>query len=472
MRSPGFRRTCRQPLAGRDAGTPTSARQWRSTSIAALASALALTAVSACGSGDDAAQDGKTHITVNCEPPKSAKVDRSFFEQDLASFARQHPDIGVDAHDAFPCQDPKTFDAKLAGGQMEDVFYTYFTDVKHVVDINQAADLTPYVQDLKSYPTLQKQLRDIYTVDGKVYGIPRTGYSMGLIYNRKLFSKAGLDPDRPPTTWGEVRADAKKIAALGGGTVGYADYSAQNQGGWHFTAEVYSRGGAVVSPDGSKATVNTPEGRAVLQTLKDMRWKDDSMGSKQLLVINDVQLMMGSGKLGMYLAAPDNIPILVKEKGGNYKDLSLAPMPGGKGTLLGGDGYMFNKHDTPAQIRAGLKWLDHMFLTPGKGFLGDYARAKQHDAPVGLPEPRLFTGAADARDQQVKKANANVPVDNYQGFLTGTQKLELKIEPPQAQQIYSVLDGAVSAVLTKKDADIDQLLKDASGKIDGILARG
>jgi len=182
--------------------------------------------------------------------------------------------------------------------------------------------------------------------------------------------------------------------------------------------------------------------------------------------------MMGSGRLGMYLSAPDNIPILVKEKGGNYKDLALGPMPGGKGTLIGGDGYMFNKHDTPAQIRAGLKWLDHMFLTPGTGFLGDYARAKKADAPVGLPEPRLFTGAADAKDQQVKKANANVPVENYQAFLDGNQTLQLKIEPPDAQQIYSVLDSAVSAVLTKKDADIDQLLKDASGKIDGILARG
>jgi ABC-type glycerol-3-phosphate transport system substrate-binding protein len=436
-----------------------------------VCSSLAL-AATACGSGsgDDSA-GGKARITVNCEPPKSAKVDRRFFEDDLASFARQNPDIDVVAHDAFPCQDPKTFDAKLAGGQMEDVFYTYFTDARHVVDINQAADLTPYLKDLKSYDTIQKQLRDIYTVDGKVYGIPRTGYSMGLIYNRKLFRKAGLDPDKPPTTWEEVRADAKKIAALGDGTVGYADYSAQNQGGWHFTAELYSQGGDVVGADGKKATIDTPEGHAVLQTLHDMRWTDDSMGSKQLLVINDVQQMMGSGKLGMYLAAPDNIPILVKEKGANYDDIAIGPMPGGKGTLIGGDGYMFNKHDTPAQIRAGLKWLDHMFLTPGTGFLGDYARAKKNDAPVGLPEPRLFTGAADAKDQQVKKANANVPVGNYQAFLDGNQQLQMKIEPPDAQQIYSVLDSTVSAVLTKKDADIDQLLKDASGKIDGILAR-
>ncbi|MGC0207366.1 ABC transporter substrate-binding protein [Streptomyces levis] len=432
-------------------------------------SALALTA---CGGNTDESAGGKTRITVNCMPPKSAKTDRAFFEEDVAAFEKQNPDIDVVPHDAFPCQDPKTFDAKLAGGQMEDVFYTYFTDARHVVDINQAADLTPYVKELKSYGTLQKQLRDIYTVDGKVYGIPRTGYSMGLIYNRALFEKAGLDPDKPPATWAEVRTAAKKIAGLGGGTVGYADYSAQNQGGWHFTAELYSQGGEVVSADGEKATVDTPEGRAVLQTLHDMRWTDDSMGSKQLLVINDAQQMMGSGKLGMYLAAPDNIPILVKEKGADYEDIAIAPMPGGRATLVGGDGYMFSRKASPAQIRAGLKWLDHMFLTPGDGFLGDYARAKKHDAPVGLPEPRLFTGAADAEDQRIKQANANVPVENYQPFLDGNQRLDMRIEPPHAQQIYSVLDGVVSAVLTKEDADIDRLLKDASGKIDGILARG
>ncbi|MFE2809261.1 extracellular solute-binding protein [Streptomyces nigra] len=449
MRSTGFRRT-----------------------FAALSACSLALAASACGSGEDDSASGKTRITVNCMPPKSAKVDRQFFEQDVADFERQNPDIDVVPHDAFPCQDPKTFDAKLAGGQMEDVFYTYFTDARHVVDINQAADITPYVKELKSYGTIQQQLRDIYTVDGKIYGVPRTGYSMGLIYNKALFEKAGLDPEKPPATWDEVRTAAKKIAGLGGGTVGYADYSAQNQGGWHFTAELYSQGGDVVSPDGKKATVDSPEGRAVLQTLHDMRWKDDSMGSKQLLVINDVQQMMGSGKLGMYLAAPDNIPILVKEKGGDYKDLALAPMPGGKGTLIGGDGYMFNKKAGPEQIRAGLKWLDHMFLTPGDGFLGDYARAKRNDAPVGLPEPRLFTGAADTEDQKVKKANANVPVENYQAFLDGNQSLDMKIEPPSAQQIYSVLDGVVSAILTKEDADIDQLLKDASGKIDGILDRG
>ncbi|MFE6702401.1 ABC transporter substrate-binding protein [Streptomyces sp. NPDC057718] len=444
----------------------------RRTCTAAVATALAVTGLAACNSEGDSAADGKTRITVNCWPQPSAKIDHQRFDEDVKTFEKQNSDIDVVAHDAFPCQDPKTFDAKLAGGQMEDVFYTYFTDTERVVSINQAADITEYVKDLKAYKDIAQPLRDAYTVDGKIYGIPRTNYSMGLLYSKPLFTKAGLDPNKPPATWAEVRTAAKKIAALGDGTVGFAEYSAQNQGGWHFTASIYSQGGAVVSEDGKKATVDTPEGKAVLQNLKDMRWRDDSMGAKQLLIINDTLQMMGSGKLGMYLAAPDNVPRIVKEAGGKYEDLAFAPMPGGKGTLMGGDGYMFNKKATPEQIKAGLKWLEWTFLTPGQGYMNNYARAAKDKSPVGLPEPRLFTGATDAEDQELKKASANVPVENYQAFIDGGQQLDMKLEPKHGQQIYAVLDGAVSAVLTKKDADIDALLKDAQSKIDGILARG
>ncbi|MFD4177539.1 ABC transporter substrate-binding protein [Streptomyces anulatus] len=444
----------------------------RRTCVTAVATALTVTGLAACDAESDSAADGKTHITVNCWPQPSAKIDHQRFDEDVRTFEKQNPDIDVTAHDAFPCQDPKTFDAKLAGGQMEDVFYTYFTDTERVVSINQAADITEYVKDLKTYKDIAQPLRDAYTVDGRIYGIPRTNYSMGLLYSKPLFTKAGLDPNKPPATWEEVRAAAKKIAALGDGTVGFAEYSAQNQGGWHFTASIYSQGGAVVSEDGRKATVDTPEGKAVLQNLKDMRWRDDSMGAKQLLIINDTLQMMGSGKLGMYLAAPDNVPRIVKEAGGKYEDLAFAPMPGGKGTLMGGDGYMFNKKATPEQIRAGLAWLEWTFLTPGQGYMNNYARAAEDKSPVGLPEPRLFTGATDAKDQELKKASANVPVANYQAFIDGGQQLDMKLEPKHGQQIYAVLDGAVSAVLTKKDADIDALLKDAQSKIDGILARG
>lgn len=439
---------------------------------AALAAGLVLAGAACTSSDDGKSADGKVRITVNCEPPKSAAIDRRSFEEDIALFEKQNPDIDLVAHDAFPCMDPKTFDAKLAGGQMETVFYVYFTDVANVIKRKQAADISDYVDAVKGYGDIQESVTGIFEREGKTYGLPRTNYSMGLIYNRALFTKAGLDPGKPPTTWDEVRAAAKKIAGLGNGTVGYADYSASNQGGWHFTAEMYSQGGTMVSEDGKKATVNTPQGKAVLQNLKNMRWADNSMGTKQLLQITDVQQMMGAGKLGMYLSAPDNIPEVVKKFTGSYDDLAIAPMPGGsatseRATLLGGDGYMFNRKATPEQIKAGVKWVEFQNLTPGTG-ANNWERAARNKAPVGLPQPNLWSGATADADNKLKAEFANVPVANYQLF----QETEVPglLEPPQAQQIYSVMDGVMSAVLTNRNADVDDLLSDASDKIDRLLA--
>jgi multiple sugar transport system substrate-binding protein len=195
------------------------------------------------------------------------------------------------------------------------------------------------------------------------------------------------------------------------------------------------------------------------------------MGSKQLLTIPDVQAMMGSGKLGMYIAAPDNLPTLVKQYQGSYDNLGIAPMPGGKATLLGGDGYMFNVKDTPEQIKAGIQWLEFENLTPGKGQF-DYQRAKQENTPVGLPEPDLWKGATADADDAAKARYANVPQENYKAFEDAMKTMPGKIEPPDAQEIYSVLDGVMSAVLTNRNANIDQLLSDASTKVDSLLSNG
>jgi ABC-type glycerol-3-phosphate transport system substrate-binding protein len=459
----------------------------RRRSLAILsATAVALTTTAACGgsssvkSGDTGGKSGaaaaaaldpntKVSITVGCQPPKSDVQRRTEWNNDVTAFQKLHPNITIVSKDAFPCDDPKTFTAKLAGGQMENAYYVYFTDAKNIIANGQAADITKYVGAVKNYGNIQPQLLNVFKDGDKVYGLPRTNYSMGLLYSRKLFTQAGLDPDKPPTTWPDIQAAAKKISALGKGIVGYADYSAGNQGGWHFTTEIYSQGGDVVTPDGKKAAFNSPQGKAVLQNLQQMRWTDNSVGTKQLLQIADVQPMMATGKLGMYLSAPDNIPTLVSQFQGKYEDYGLAPMPGAQGTLIGGDGYMFNPKSTPDQIKAGILWLEFENLTPGKGQF-DWAQKKLDKQPVGLPQPNIFTGPPAADELKIRTDNANMPVTNYKPFADGDPSLKYRLEPPQAQPIYAVLDGVVSAVLTNKNANIDNLMSQAETKVNGILA--
>lgn len=436
---------------------------------AGVACALTGTLAACSGESSTAGKDGVVTITVNGMPPKTQPVDRKYFEEDVRAFEKAHPKIKIDAREGQ--MDPKTFSAKLAGGQLEDVYYVYFTDPAGLIQRRQGADLTQYVKDMPYFKDIKPEFLKVFTgPDGKIYGLPNGQYSLGLIYNRALFEKAGLDPQFPPGTWDEVRTAAKKISALGDDTVGYADYSKNNQGGWHFTAWVYSMGGDIaVKEDGRwKAAFDSDAGRKALRMLHDMRWTDDSMGTRQLLQIEDVQKMMGAGKLGMYMAGPDNIPTIVKQFERKYEEYGVGAMPG-QATLGGGNGFMFNPKASPEKIKAGIEWVQWKYLNPDRTEFED-KRASGSDVPIGLPLDRLFTGQAEAKQDAAHAKYANVPTENYEPFVKRNAEIEQKVEPPNAQQVYTVLDGVMQSVLTKKDADLDQLLKDAAKKVDGILA--
>jgi raffinose/stachyose/melibiose transport system substrate-binding protein len=50
---------------------------------------------------------------------------------------------------------------------------------------------------------------------GKIWGAPQFLQNFPIVYNKDLFKKAGLDPNKPPLTWTTLVADAKKIKAAG-----------------------------------------------------------------------------------------------------------------------------------------------------------------------------------------------------------------------------------------------------------------
>ncbi|MYS21158.1 carbohydrate ABC transporter substrate-binding protein, CUT1 family [Streptomyces sp. DvalAA-14] len=428
---------------------------------------------SAAGSSAGTPLDPKTKVTisVDCEPPTTKAAERKQWIDDVAEFNKTYPNVTVKSKDAFPCEDPAKFTAQLQAGSETDTFYTYMTDLQQVLDSGQAADISDYI-NAKTIPNLNNIDSGVLNVlkdGGKLYGLPTSNYQMGLIYNRKIFSEAGLDPNKPPTTWDEIRTDAKTIQdKLGSkGINGFMENAGGNQGGWHLVSEMFGVGSKAVNDDATKAAFNNAQTKSVLTTLQQMRWTDKSLPATPGLQWGDVQKAMGTGKIGMYVGAPDDVPLVVQQYKADYKDLGMAPIPGGQTALFGGNDYMFKKSDTPDQIKAGIAWVNFKFLTLGKGQF-NYARNKADGLPVGLPEPFFFTGAAKDQDTALKTASATIPVDNFKTYVDA--QVPVLPEPPNAQKIYTVLDTVMSGVLTNKSANIDKLLSTAETQVNSLLA--
>jgi ABC-type glycerol-3-phosphate transport system substrate-binding protein len=421
--------------------------------------------------GDSVKLDPNTKVTISidCEPPTTKTAERKEWMEDIAAFGKLYPNVTIKSKDASPCEEPAPYAAQLKAGTQTDVFYSYFTDLPAVLDAGQAADITRYVtpETVPALNDIDPSVLGVAKDGGKLYALPTSNYKMGLIYNRRLFQQAGLDPDKPPTTWDEVAADAKAIAKLGNGINGYGEYSVQNTGGWHFTAQMYGLGGQMVTDDGKKAAFNDATGKQVLQNLYTMRWTDQSLGTTQGYKWPDLMTNMVSGKEGMYLGAPDDITYMTQTLHGDYADYGMGPMPGMKSALLGGNLYFFKATDTPDQIKAGIAWVNFKYLTPGKGQF-DYARTKADGLPVGLPQPFFFTGASAEQDNAAKAASATIPVANFKPYVDAP--VPGRVEPPQAQEIYKVLDNAMSAVLTDRNADVGKLLSTAESQVNQVLA--
>jgi len=61
-----------------------------------------------------------------------------------------------------------------------------------------------------------------YTKDGKLYSMPYNSSTPIFYYNKDAFKKAGLDPEKPPKTWQEVEAYARKLLASGASKCGFS----------------------------------------------------------------------------------------------------------------------------------------------------------------------------------------------------------------------------------------------------------
>jgi multiple sugar transport system substrate-binding protein len=403
-------------------------------------------------------------VTTTNAPDENNPADVARHQQLLDVFKQIRPDVTIDARAGG--YDRATFAAKLAGDTMEDAYLVAFTEPQDLIAQGYAADITELMQEWEHYPSFNPSvLQIVQDADGRVYGVPIGGYALGLIYNRKLFEQAGLNPDEPPTTWEEVRRYARQLTDPSVGRAGFAELSKGNQGGWHFTAWVYSYGGDLLreEEDGSwTATFNEEPAVEALTTLKAMRWEDQSLTEQQLLEVKDVLPLLAAERVAMAVMAPDALQALKTQYGATIEDFGMAPLPqaGGDATLAGGAAWMFNPKASPEVLRAAFEWTIARDFNL-EAYESDLQAQQERGQLVGWPQLPLFGGEFQEQRDAIVAKYANAPVQNYVPYTQST--LTLRPEPPiETQQLYAALDVAMQAVLTDETADPQTVLNTAA----------
>ena len=148
------------------------------------------------------------------------------------NFNKTHPGIAVEAQYVGSYNETlnKTI-AAVKAGNAPHIFQLYEVGTRGMIDggmilpIGDLAkpgevDWDDYVDAVMSY----------YTIDGKLYSMPFNSSTPILFYNKTLFKKAGLDVDKPPDTWNQVRQMGKKIMDSGAAEAGIT----WNLHSWYF----------------------------------------------------------------------------------------------------------------------------------------------------------------------------------------------------------------------------------------------
>jgi multiple sugar transport system substrate-binding protein len=150
-------------------------------------------------------------------------------------------------------------------------------DLIYMPDFMKAGFLVDLTADLKkdpNYASVAQAYKDIATYEGKLYGAGFTPDVSILVWNKDLFKQAGLDPEKPPTTVGEIHEYAKKIRALGPDIYGFYFSGACPGCNIFTTSPMMVAAGSKILPANGKDSALTGDGvKQVLEAFKAM-WSE------------------------------------------------------------------------------------------------------------------------------------------------------------------------------------------------------
>jgi multiple sugar transport system substrate-binding protein len=272
-----------------------------------------------------------------------------------------------------------------------------------------------------------------------VYGIPRGANTLALYYNADLFKAAGLDPDKPPQTWAELLADAKKLTDPAKHVYGIAFSAvASEEGTFQFLPWIQMAGG-----DYNK--LDTPDDVKSLEFWQTLI--DQKLASPDTLVRSqfDSTATFNAGNAAMAISGPWELPRMSQDAKFDYRVALLPTMTQGspRVSALGeGDNVILKQSKHPREAFEFLEFL-------------------------ATQMPHVWNDDGFLPVEPVQVDNPKWPAD-YSLFLEALKTARVRGPSPEWADISQAIQTAIQSALTHQ-ATAKQALDGAQSQVQSIL---
>ncbi|MGB7530502.1 MAG: extracellular solute-binding protein [Bacilli bacterium] len=422
--------------------------------------------------------DDRIKVTIGMWPEEVLTKDVEMFKKWEKNFERDYPQ-----YDIIPdhyTYSPETVNAKATSNQLPVVFQTYFTEPKKLIANGFIRDITKELMELGWYDKMDPMMRETLSEDGKIYGVPRDGYGLGLFLNLEMLYYVGeIDKNEDgtyrlhdeegnplyPTTFADIRRISELIVENMEYKYGIVILSANKNGGWQFSNMAWNFGCAnlQVYRDGKwEANLNDPGAVRALEWIQRMR-NDDLIPPDASLSYNDWYSKIGSGQVAMAFCGSDALALPVSTFNFPLDQFAFVPMPTGDGvsrySLYGGTPYVFSANATDEQVKGALLFLKYMGRSPEIDDISLEAMELGFQTAQAKAMPILPTIKAWADPDYLEVANEleekyiNVNMDYFRDFFDTIEEMKKPEEPHYCQDMYGLLDNAIQSILSNPVAD-------------------
>jgi len=283
-------------------------------------------------------------------------------------FNEQQSDVHVTLSAAASYTDNTTrFKAGLTTGKLPDLLQGEDTSLQILIDSQSVLPMAACVAaDHADISDVAPRTVAYYSLKEVLYGMPFNDSNLVLYYDKALFRKAGLDPNKPPKTFEELEAAARKIVQSRAAQYGIA-LKVDAPPIEHWLAKA---GHTIVDNDNgrtdraTKVTFDDATGESIFAWWNEM---DDSKLALTTTGSFDHYLAVGNGRAAMTIdssAALGTISQLFA--GGQFSNIELGvgPMPGPTspdgGVLVGGAANFIMNQSAPEKQAAAYEFAKYL----------------------------------------------------------------------------------------------------------------